>query len=191
MYKINDSLVEREKIKEKSDRNFLLIIIFIVAVMTAILTLNHFVFLSVSVSGPSMQPTLYTGDVLTVNRLKKAETGDIIVIKGEKSYWLIKRVIACNEGDVIDIKEGVVTVNGVKESGNYGATETHGDGLIYPVTLKEGEIFYLGDNRANSSDSRDYGTCAYDQVVGVVEEWSLKTKGINAFLFRISQKLKG
>ena len=54
MYKVNDSLLERQIKSDKSDRNFLLIIIFLLVVMTVISTLSQFVFLSVSVSGPSM-----------------------------------------------------------------------------------------------------------------------------------------
>ena len=191
MYKVNDSLLERQIKSDKSDRNFLLIIIFLLVVMTVISTLSQFVFLSVSVSGPSMQPTLYTGDVVTVNRCKKVKENDIIVISGEKEYWLIKRVIACNEGDTIDIKDGFVIVNGNKRVENYGATLPHSNQIEYPIQLKKGEVFYLGDNRGNSSDSRDYGTCTYEQVVGVVEDWSMKTKGINSFFFKVSNKLKG
>ena len=191
MYKVNDSLLERQIKSDKSDRNFLLVIIFLLVVMTVISTLSQFVFLSVSVSGPSMQPTLYTGDVVTVNRCKKVKENDIIVISGEKEYWLIKRVIACNTGDTIDIKDGYVIVNGNKRVENYGTTLPHSSQIKYPIQLKEGEVFYLGDNRGNSSDSRDYGTCTYEQVVGVVEDWSMKTKGINSFFFKVSNKLKG
>ena len=40
----------------------------------------------------------------------------------------------------------------------------------------EGEIFYLGDNRIESADSRTFGTCTTEQVVGVVENWSILFK---------------
>ena len=194
MYKINDSLVERQTAKEKSDRLFLLWVALIVAIMTVIMALNQFVFFTVQVKGQSMQPTLYTNDFLIANRLKKVERGSIIIIEGETGYWLIKRVIACDEGDKIELKDGYVYLNGVKLNETYvlqnGVTEWNSNEQNgQTVELKAGEIFYLGDNRQNSSDSRNYGTCEDGQVVGVVEEWSLPLKGIGGFFALLKQKL--
>ena len=191
MYKINESLAERQTAKEKSDRLFLIWVAIIVAVMTVIMALNQFVFFTVQVKGQSMQPTLYTNDLLMANRVKKVERGSIIIIEGETGYWLIKRVIACDEGDKIEIKDGYVYLNGVKLNESYvlkdGVTEWTSEEQT--VELKAGEIFYLGDNRQNSSDSRNYGTCKDGQVVGVVEEWSLSLKGIGRFFALLKQKL--
>ncbi len=190
MYKINDSLVERQTAKEKSDRYFLLWVAIIVAIMTVFMALNQFVFFTVQVKGQSMQPTLYTNDLLVANRVKKVERGSIIIIEGETNYWLIKRVIACN-GETVEIKDGYVWIEGDKLNESYvlknGVTEWVGEEQT--VELKPGEIFYLGDNRENSSDSRNYGTCKQSQVVGVVENWSLPVKGIGKFFARVKEKL--
>ena len=86
MFKVYDSLVERQRAKERSDGYFLLTMAFLTAVMWVIMALNYFVFLSVRVQGPSMQPTLYTGDVLMVNRLKSIDKGSIIVIQGPSVF---------------------------------------------------------------------------------------------------------
>ena len=192
MYKINDSLVERQTAKEKSDRYFLLWVAIIVAIMTVVMALNQFVFFTVQVKGQSMQPTLYTNDLLVANRVKKVERGSIIIIEGETNYWLIKRVIACKKGDKIEIKDGYVYLNEEKLNESYvlkgGATRWN-DSQNQTVVLGSDEIFYLGDNRENSSDSRNYGTCKQSQVVGVVENWSLPVKGIGKFFARVKEKL--
>lgn len=188
MYKIRDSLVEERWKKIKSDNGFLLLIAIMLSVVTLILFLNTYVFFNVKVLGPSMNPTLNSGDVLVANRNVGAEYGDIIIIEGEKSDWLIKRVIG-KGGDTITIQNGYVYRNGGKLTEPYLAKEgitfypnvsdkSHVDKTVW--VIPEGEIFYLGDNRTNSSDSRAvvFGTCKESQVVGVVEEWSISVKGL-------------
>ena len=141
-----------------------------------------------------MYPTLKSGDVLIANKLKTVERGDIVIIKDEKpDEWLIKRVIAM-EGDTVEIKAGSVFVNGKKLNEPYiihpnmAITEA---GDWQKRTLKKGEIFYLGDNRTpNASlDSRSYlSTCSKDQIVGVVEEWSLSFRPVLNVLSKIVEK---
>ena len=176
---INPSLMSSEK-KKTSDSLFLLGLLLVVLLMTAIIALNTFVFFNVRVSGPSMQPTLYTGDVLVANRYASVNRGSIVIIKGEKpgsNDLLIKRVIGLS-GDTIEFIDGYVWVNGEKLNEKYLLEQ----GKTYyeqtSVTVLDGEVFYLGDNRENSSDSRQYGTCTEEQILGVVELWSLKFKDI-------------
>lgn len=162
--------------------------------------LNAFVFSCVIVSGSSMYPTLENGDVLIMNRAKTPDYGDVVVIdkvksvskNGEVSYeWLIKRVIA-KGGDTVDIKDGGVWLKKADEDefylleenyvsdGNATVAEKHGgknEITEYPYTVPEDEIFFLGDNRGSSMDSRYYGTCKEKDVVGVVSETAVKTKG--------------
>lgn len=79
---------------------------------------------------------------------------------------LVKRVIGI-EGDVIDIKDGSVYVNGEKLDEPYvkgGFTESNG--LITPITVEKNMLFVLGDNRAVSVDSRELGFIDLDQVEG-------------------------
>ena len=174
MYKIRDSLVEQNLKKERSDTLFLMWIAIILAVMLVFMAISQTFFSNVSVSGSSMKPTLYTGDLVVINKAKEVEVGDIVVIKDVKSYWLIKRVIACEKDDFVEIKNSKVYVNGVQLQEDYvlnGIQASVEDNLA--LKLKEGEIFYLGDNRANSSDSRTYGKCKAEQVVGVIEPWSI------------------
>ena len=183
MYKIQDSLLETKLKKTKSDNLFLLVIAFLLSLMLAIMLLSNYVFLNVQVLGPSMEPTLQSEDVLIANRIKTPKRYSIIIIKGEKEDWLIKRVIGVG-GDTVKIEGGYVYVNGelidepyLKKQGiTYYPHVTDKNSVQKKEwQIKEGEIFYLGDNRTNSSDSRYeyFGTCTENQVVGVVENWSI------------------
>ena len=115
----------------------------------------------VTVVGESMYPTLHEGDNLTLmsNFLYEPEVGDIVVLKSDaySSGPLVKRVIA-DEGQTVDIDfdSGEVYVDGVLQVEPYINELTHrNDGTQFPLTVPEGCIFVMGDNRNHSSDSRD------------------------------------
>lgn len=133
-----------------------------------ILVIFTFIFRVVGVSGDSMNPTLHSGDWLTVSAItNEVKTGDIVVITQPNSLNepLIKRVIA-KGGDTINIDfiEGTVTVNGVALYEPYiaEATERMGD-YVYPLQIPEGYLFVMGDNRNNSLDSRF-------RTIGLIDE---------------------
>ncbi len=186
--KVNDSLLEKERSKQKDNLFFLIISFFALVVMLIVVVLNTFVFFIADVDGSSMYPTLTDGDKLMTNRYKDIEIDSIITVKqkdgnGNDVLW-IKRVIALG-GDRVEIKDGYVYVNGNIKAEPYVEkgvkTESIKDGINYEYdsvtwTLQEDEVFFLGDNRAQgkSTDSRFVGPCKKSDVVGVVEEWSLR-----------------
>jgi len=130
--------------------------------MVGILLLFMIVFRVVVVSGPSMQQTLQHGDCLVlINNIfyREPKYGDIVV--ATKSTYkdgepIIKRVIA-TEGQVVDIdfEKGIVYVDGVALDEPYVNTPTNlYEGVSFPLTVKEGCVFVMGDNRNDSKDSR-------------------------------------
>lgn len=145
-----------------------------------IFILNIFVFRSVTVIGTSMEPTLLDGDVVIIyNFAYTPQRGDIVVIQadnfknqetGEMGEPIIKRVIAI-AGDEItfDTENGTVIRNGEVLDEPYTSDKTFSSGNIKgTITIPEGEILVLGDNRPVSRDSRDYalGTVKEDLVMG-------------------------
>ena len=118
-----------------------------------------------------MQPTFQTNNHLIVNkvsyRMHKPIKGDIIVFQypADSSRQFIKRVIA-TEGDTVEILNGQVIVNDRILSEPYILQKTEDN--YHKVTIPEGRIFVLGDNRNNSEDSRfrDVGFVSLDMVKG-------------------------
>ncbi len=186
MYKIRNSINDNIKREEKINRRFLAFTAVLVAVLFVVFFLFNKVYFNVLVEGDSMKPTLKSGDVLTVNTLKDVEKGDIIIVDN-KGKLIIKRAIAVAH-DRVKIKDGFVFVNGKLIEENYILKQGSTDNLSWTTEdyrLGENEIFYLGDNREDSSDSRIYGTCSKQDVKGVVEDWSLNPSGITQIFHKI------
>ncbi len=167
-------------------------VIFVVCVIVGTLLINTFVFRSFSVTGPSMEQTLYTGDRLIVNRLPVTmahlqnnsytpKRGQIIVFKnplyspGSEDMNLVKRVIAF-AGERVTVKDGTLTVYNKEHPQGFHPDDSW-DGPGSPtsgdteVTVPEGSIFVAGDHRQGSYslDSRNgLGTVPLYDVIGPV-----------------------
>ena len=127
----------------------------------------------------SMQPNFYSGDYVITSRQSyrlfgEPQRGDIIVFKSDlyddsgKQKNLIKRIIGL-PGDTLEIKEGDVYINGELLQEEYVA-EQGLSGEMEAVTVPEGRLFVMGDNRGVSLDSRSeaVGTIDMDAIVGKV-----------------------
>lgn len=136
-------------------------------------------FKPIVVKQESMQPTFYSNDYVIVSRqaynlFGDVERGDVIVFKsdlvdenGEQKH-LIKRVIAVG-GDTIEIRDGYVYLNGEMLDETYVAEEGI-SGEMGSVTVEEGKMFVMGDNRRVSQDSRspELGQVEESSIVGKV-----------------------
>ncbi len=117
----------------------------------------------VVVSGSSMKNTLLDGDYLLLlsnTFYPQPQAGDIIVASKdayEHGTPIVKRVIA-TEGQVVDIDFalGTVYVDGAVLEEPYVSSEMIFEGVNFPLTVDDGCIFVMGDNRAVSQDSRSY-----------------------------------
>lgn len=145
------------------------------------LVIKAFVIETVQVDGPSMEPTLVTGQRLFINKVvyhtHPPATGDIVVFRypSDPSRNFIKRAIAV-AGQTVEIRAGVVWVDDKPLQEPYVAHAAHDD---YPrVTVPSGRLFVLGDNRGNSDDSRspDVGLVPLQNVKGkaFVRFWPLR-----------------
>ncbi len=129
------------------------------------------------IPSPSMVPTLEVGDRVLVNKLAyklhDVHRGDVVVFtrppaarNGTDSEIkdLIKRVVAVG-GDTIEGRDGRVYVNGELIDEPYLEPGTRTETLP-PMTIPEGQVFVMGDNRENSEDSRYFGPIDEDTIVG-------------------------
>ena len=127
------------------------------------------------VIGSSMEPMLSDGDNLIVDKLSyrfnEPQRFDIIVFPfryAEKTYY-IKRIIGLPGETVFIDENGTIFINGEELQESYGKEIIKDPGRAYePITLGEDEYFVLGDNRNNSSDSRDpvVGNIHRDEFIG-------------------------
>lgn len=126
----------------------------VIAIVLAFI-IKMFLFDFVMVQGSSMFPTLVEGDRLIVNKIGytigEPDYGDIVILSYSDSVEYVKRVIG-KGGDTIEIKNMVVYRNGEPLEEDYINTDPYED--FAKVTVPEGTYFVMGDNRANSSDSR-------------------------------------
>ena len=163
-----------------------MVVVVLLAFVTASL-LKTYVIDTIPVGGDSMLPTLTggvyniddngkvvpvtKGDTLILNKVAKINRGDIVVFDVDwQSDPLVKRVIAVAGDTVLINNDGKVYVNGVALEEDYiqGITYTTNGEAELSITVPEGHIFCLGDNRENSHDSRsaDIGAIPIENVRG-------------------------
>lgn len=148
----------------------------LVGSVLVVVTIFTFVIRMMGVDGHSMLNTLQHGDrLLVVNSMlyHDYKYGDIVILRKNGVFDddpIVKRVIAV-EGQTVDIDfaEGIVYVDGEALEEDYIREPTYtAEGTEFPLTVPEGSIFVMGDNRNGSSDSRDYrlGTVDTRYVIG-------------------------
>ena len=172
-------------------------VLFWAVIVLAVLRISFdLLYFKVYVIGSSMSSTLTgaddsdtaNGDYVYAFYSSSPRRGDIVII--ETPYktvinnkiinkTIIKRVIALG-GDDVELKEGVLYLNGNIVDEPYVLSENNTpEKNNYPKrTVKQGEMFCMGDNRDDSIDSRDekYGCMPVSWTVGVVANWSLSFK---------------
>jgi len=126
------------------------------------------VFERVMVLNISMQPTLYEGNLLLVNRLAyklgDMETGDVVIFHNPNSLEedFIKRLIG-KPGDVVTVTGGKVSVNGTVLDEPYISSPPE---YVGTWEVPNDMVFVLGDNRNSSYDSHSWGYLPIKDVVG-------------------------
>lgn len=146
--------------------------------LVAVVMVFTFVFRIVGVDGESMQNTLYNGDRLIISHLfYQPKAGDIVIITQPNAVNkpLVKRIVAVGGQTVdIDTDRGLVYVDGEVINEPYIKEPTvkiPSPPMEFPVTVPEGKVFVMGDNRNHSLDSRSTD-------VGMIDERYILGKAI-------------
>ena len=139
-----------------------------------------FVFEFILVDGPSMEPTLWTNEVVLVEKVSykfsPPERFNIIVCFSPDNIILVKRVIGL-PGDKLEIKNSQLYINDKLTEEKYLTEVMNTD--MEPVTVPENSVFVMGDHRNVSNDSRDVGPIPCKNILdtryllsGLLTEWS-------------------
>ncbi len=126
----------------------------------------------VTISSDSMLPTLESGQRVLLDKLtyrfRDPRPDELIAFHAPQTGDLtLKRVVAV-AGDELAIKDGVLRVNGTARDEPFVDASSVDSVYFGPVTVPAGTVFVLGDNRANSIDSRTFGAVPVSDVVGRV-----------------------
>lgn len=150
----------------------------IIIALLIVVPIRMFVMQPFFVKGASMENSFYDGEYLIIDelsyRFKNPERGDVVVFRYplDNRQYYIKRIIGL-PGDKIEINAGEVVITGLDgQSFKLDETKYLEDGETTPgfsrVALGREEYFVLGDNRAHSSDSRNWGALSRKDIVGKV-----------------------
>jgi signal peptidase I len=168
----------------------------IILALILALFIRTFVVQAFKIPSPSMVPTLLVGDHILVNKflfgfrvpfadgkimaIREPERGDVIVFRYPRDRKLdfIKRCVAIG-GETVEIRDKQVFINGEPTAFPQAVFLDEGSYLTKrdtfgPVTVPEGKVFVMGDNRDNSNDSRFWGFVDVAEVKGkaIVIYWS-------------------
>jgi len=152
------------------------------AIVIAVL-INLFLAQATRVYGSSMEPNLHTDQRLVIEKvsyhLHKPHRGDVVVLRMPERgpELLIKRIIAL-PNETIEIRNGLVSIDGTILDEPYLSQRT--SGTYGPLTVPDGQVFVMGDNRGASNDSRIFGPVNLEQIVGRawISYWPIEDLGV-------------
>lgn len=143
-----------------------------IVLLVCLLVVRLFVLEPRSVESDSMEPGLGRGDVVLLNRLGPplfgVANGDIVAVRNPTSgEAMVKRVIALG-GQSVATEGATLLVDGKPVPEPYVDHRQLGGIFFGPVTVPEGSVFVMGDNRLESIDSREFGSVPLSSVEGSV-----------------------
>ena len=162
---------ERRRSSKKGGGIIEFLVILLVSFALVFGFVRPFVVEAFYIPSESMIPTLRVGDRVLVNkfiyRFAEPARGDIIVFESVEggSEDLIKRVVGV-PGDKISVRGGRLLVNGEPQREPYVYKKYPDRSSSAPTTVPEDHVFVMGDNRANSRDSRYFGTVPERKIEG-------------------------
>jgi signal peptidase I len=177
------NVVALEQPQPSNTRRVLLEIFETIVLALVLFVAINFLTARIRVDGSSMEPSFHDGDYVIVNRLAyqlgDIQRGDVIVfpypLDEQDDY--IKRVIGL-PGDRVSVYGGIVYLNGEPINESYILELPNTDEP--EITVPEGFVFVMGDNRNASSDSRSWGPLSIEKIIGqaIFRYWPFTDIGI-------------
>lgn len=162
--------MEQKDVPSKKSSFFMEILQSLLVAVILAFIIHTFIMQNFRIPSGSMIPTLQIQDYIFASKLtyrfNEPKRGDIIVFKYPKdtTRFFVKRLIAVG-GESVALKNSKLYIDGHQVAEDYLP-----EGLRFPdygpVTVPEGNYFMMGDNRNNSSDSRDWGFVPESLIVG-------------------------
>ena len=147
-------------------------------IILAVFLIFTFLYGIVRINDVSMKPAIKDGDLVMYYRLdKRFVSGDVAVFEDNGRNTTGR--VAAVAGDTVDITKDGLKINGADQVSQdiYFDTTQFKDGVDFPITVGEGQVFILGDNRPKASDSRIFGCIDLNDVKGKVIA-VIRTRGI-------------
>ena len=163
---------EKKSMPRKSSvwKDTLFLLAKIAVILLVFVALSTFLFGLERYKEPSMAPAIKDGDLVIFYRYTKVGylPQDTIMLEHEGQKQA-RRVVAI-AGDVVDITEYGLVINGAlqQEPEIFQKTERYAEGISFPMTVPEGQVFVLGDSRSGATDSRIYGSVYIEDTLGKV-----------------------
>ncbi len=161
-------IVSLEKRNKKISLGIILPIILLMFLLLIIIVLDIKFY---KIHGTSMNPTLKEKEVVLTIKTNKYQRGDIIAFHHNNAI-MIKRVVGL-PNDIIDIKiDGTIIINNKELKEEYLTSKSMGiPDIPLPYTVPKNSYFVMGDNRADSLDSRDIaiGCVKEDDIMGTIK----------------------
>lgn len=151
-------------------KELVILLVKIASIALVVVLLFTFLYGAIRYPEPSMAPAVKDGDLVIFYRYTKSGylPQDVVALEynGQKQ---VRRVIAM-AGDVVDITEDGLVINGAlqQEPGIYQRTQRYQEGVDFPLTVPEGRVFLLADSRTGAVDSRVYGCVELEATLGKV-----------------------
>jgi signal peptidase I len=140
-----------------------------IALIALLLLVRIFVAEPFRIPSESMQPTLEPGDQALVDKLSghHPKRGQLVAVHSPRNggELLLKRVVAVG-GDTVGLEDGVLVVDGRRVREPFVDHKAIDSVYFGPVKVRPGTVFLMGDNRANSEDSRDFGAVPTSRIIG-------------------------
>ncbi len=177
--------VDEQSFGSKLKDNVIELIEFVAIVFAILMAIRFFAAEPHKVSGSSMVPNFHDGDYIITNKLaarfSEPKRGEVVILQDplDTNKVFIKRVIGL-PGETLKISGGLVYINNKLLEEPYLPTGLRTSGESYlkdsdEIIIPDGNYFVMGDNRSNSSDSREWGLLKKDLIIGqaFIRYWPL------------------